>query len=250
MSYFLYEGKKLFFEEVGFGNPLILLHGNTASCKMFSSVIPLFAEKYHVITMDFLGCGQSERLREWPTNLWYEWSKQAVALCEYKGFEKIDLIGCSGGAIAAINMALEHPQLVKAVVADSFEGIKADASVTEQIRMGRNYAKQNKGFCSMLQCMHGEDWEKVLDADTEAVVKHAQTVGEFFHRPISEHQSKLLLTGSAEDEMFPKGHYEELFHNICSQTSFAESYIFEHGGHPSMMSNMEEFVSICKEFFD
>ena len=93
-------------------------------------------------------------------------------------------------------------------------------------------------------------WEKVLDADTEAVVSHAKTVGEFFHRPISELQSKLLLTGSAEDEMFPKGHYEKLFHNICSQTTFAESYIFEHGGHPAMMSNMEEFVSMCKEFFD
>jgi len=90
----------------------------------------------------------------------------------------------------------------------------------------------------------------VLDADTEAVVSHAKTVGEFFHRPISELQSKLLLTGSAEDEMFPKGHYEKLFHNICSQTNFAESYIFEHGGHPAMMSNMEEFVSMCKKFFD
>lgn len=84
----------------------------------------------------------------------------------------------------------------------------------------------------------------------EAVVKHAQTVGEFFHRPISELQSKLLLTGSAEDEMFPKGHYEKLFHDICLQTGFARSHIFEHGGHPAMMSNMEAFVSMCKELFD
>lgn len=58
------------------------------------------------------------------------------------------------------------------------------------------------------------------------------------------------MNTSPEDEMFPKGYYEEIFHNICSQTSFAENYIFEHGGHPAMMSNTEEFVSMCKEFLE
>ena len=100
------------------------------------------SEKHHVITMDFLGCGQSDRLDELPTDLWYEWSKQVVALCDYKGFEKIGLIGCSGGAI---NVALEYPERINAVVADSFEGIKASSSITEQIRIGRHYAKQNEG---------------------------------------------------------------------------------------------------------
>ena len=250
MSYFDYEGNRIFYEEIGEGKPLILLHGNTASSKMFTPIIPFFSEKHHVITMDFLGCGQSDRLSKWPTDLWYEWSRQVVALCDYKGFEKIGLIGCSGGAIVAINVALEYPDRINAVVADSFEGIKASSSITEQIRIGRHYAKQNEEFCSMLKVMHGDDWEKVVDADTEAVVNHAKTVGAFFHRPFSELQSKILLTGSAEDEMFPKGHYEKLFYNICSQTSFAESHIFEHGGHPAMMSNMQEFVSMCKELFD
>lgn len=181
--------------------------------------------------------------------LWYEWSKQVVALCDYLNFSKVDIIGCSGGALVAINMALENPERIDAVVADSFEGVKADASITEQIRVGRSYTKQNEGFCSMLKMIHGDDWEKVLDADTEAVVSHAKTVENFFHHSFSELQSKLLLTGSAEDEMSPNGHYEKLFHNICSQTSFAESYIFVHGGHPAMMSNMEEFVLKCKKFF-
>ena len=114
--------------------------------------------------------------------------------------------------------------LTISVVADSFEGIKANASITEQIRVGRSYVKQNEGFCSMLKMMHGDDWDKVLDADTEAVVSHAKTVGNFFHRPFSELQSRLLLTGSAEDEMFPKGHYEELCHNICSQNSLINKF--------------------------
>ena len=250
MSYFDYNGNKIYYEETGKGKPLILLHGNTASGKMFAPIIPLFSEKYHVITLDFLGCGKSDRLSKWPADLWYEWSKQVIALCDYKGFEKTDLIGCSGGAIVALNIALEYPERVNAAVADSFEGIHASPSVTEQIRAGRNYAKQNEGFCSTLKSMHGDDWEKVLDADTEAVVRHARTVGAFFHRSFTELRSGILLTGSAEDEIFQKGHYEKLFHDICLQTGFAKKIIFEHGRHPSMMSNMEEFVSVCMGFFD
>ena len=186
MSYFDYEGNKIFYEESGEGKPLIILHGNTASSKMFVPIIPLFSENHRVITMDFLGCGQSDRLREWPVDLWYEWSKQVIALCDHLNLSKVDLIGCSGGALVAINAALENPERIDAMVADSFEGIKANASITEQIYIGRNYAKQNEGFCSMLKTMHGDDWEKVLDADTKSIVNHAKTVGDFFYRPFSE----------------------------------------------------------------
>ena len=226
MSYFDYEGNRIFYEEIGDGKPLILLHGNTASSKMLAPIMTLFSEKYHVITMDFLGCGQSDRLREWPADLWYEWSKQVVALCDYLNFAKVDLIGCSGGALAAINVALENPERIDAVVADSFEGIKANPSITEQISIGRNYAKQNEGFCAMLKLMHGEDWLKVLDADTEAVMNHAKTVGDFFHRPFSELQAKVLLTGSAEDEMFPKGHYEGAFSQHLFPNKFCKRIYF------------------------
>lgn len=68
MSYLNYEGNRIFYEETGKGKPLILLHGNTALSKMLASIIPLFSENHHVITIDFLGCGQSDRIRDWPTD--------------------------------------------------------------------------------------------------------------------------------------------------------------------------------------
>lgn len=249
MSYFTYCGKRVSYEVCGNGEPLVLLHGNTVSSRFFASIIPQLSGKYRVVTLDFLGCGQSDRMEKWPADLWYEWSRQVVALCAELGLAKIKLIGCSGGALAAINVALENPELVEAVVADSFEGLEANPDITEQIRMGRDFAKQNAAFCAMLSAMHGDDWENVVDADTEAVVQHAKTVGTFFHKKIEALQTKLLLTGSAEDEMFPRGHYEELFDAICAQTPMARSHIFEHGGHPAMMSNMVEFITLCDEFF-
>lgn len=249
MSYFNYNGKKIFYEEFGNGEPLVLLHGNTVSSKFFTSIIPKLSEKHHVITLDFLGCGSSDRILEWPVDLWFEWSNQAKALIKHLEYEKVNLIGCSGGAIAAINLALETPELVNAVVADSFEGLVANAEITGQIRIGRNLAKQNEGFCTMQKMMHGEDWESILDADTDAVVNHALNVKNFFHKDLKGIKVKLLLTGSDEDEMFPQNHYKILFGEICQRTNMAEAYIFEHGNHPAMMSNMDTFISICDEFF-
>ncbi len=249
MSYFDFDHKRLFYTITGTGKPLLLLHGNTVSSKMFDPIVSLLSEKNTVIRMDFLGCGQSERLAKWPTDLWYHWGQQAAALLRYLGLRGVNVIGSSGGALAALNLALEYPALINAVAADSFEGVRADASLTEQIRSGRSYAKQMERFRLMQREMHGDDWERVLDADTEAVIDHAEHIGHFFHRPLSCLNRKLLLTGSAEDEMFPKGHYEKLFAMICAETPYASKHIFEHGGHPAMMSNAKEFIPLCEAFF-
>ena len=39
MSYFIYQNKKIFFEEYGDGIPLLLLHGNSLSSRMFLPII-------------------------------------------------------------------------------------------------------------------------------------------------------------------------------------------------------------------
>ena len=66
MSYFPYGSYQVYYESHGTGRPLTLLHGNTASGRMFDPIIPVLAEKYRVITMDFLGCGRSDRIATWP----------------------------------------------------------------------------------------------------------------------------------------------------------------------------------------
>lgn len=248
MSYFTYENRRIYFECCGEGEPLILLHGNTASCRMFDSIIPVLAQKYMVITMDFLGCGQSDRLSCWPADLWFEWAKQTHALCRHHGFERVNLVGTSGGALAAINAALEYPQLVRAVVADSFAGIEADPEIASQIQAGRAAAKQIEGFRAYQQSIHGDDWERILDADTGAVIRHAGEIGRYFHQSLSALQVRMLLTGSAEDEMFSDGHHERLFQNICRQTALAQAHVFAHGGHPAMLSNAEEFTALLDRF--
>ncbi len=61
----------------------------------------MLSDKYRVITLDFLGGGQSDRLSEWPADLWYHWGEQAFALCTFMGLRKVNVVGSSGGAVTA-----------------------------------------------------------------------------------------------------------------------------------------------------
>ena len=45
MPYFSYENKRIYYEKYGKGTPVIFCHGNTASSRMFSLLIPLYETK-------------------------------------------------------------------------------------------------------------------------------------------------------------------------------------------------------------
>ena len=49
MAYFKYREKSIYYEEYGQGEPVIFLHGNTASSKMSQLLMPLYAENFRCI---------------------------------------------------------------------------------------------------------------------------------------------------------------------------------------------------------
>ena len=101
MSYFTYHGKKIFYREVGEGKPVLFLHGNTASSKMFEFILPLYQTDCRVFLMDFLGNGRSDRVEEFPPALWIEWGRQAAALVRHLDMGKVSLVGTSGGRLVS-----------------------------------------------------------------------------------------------------------------------------------------------------
>ena len=58
MPYFNYKDTGCFYKEYGHGEPLVFLHGNTASSKMFEVLMPLYAANFRCILIDFSGNGQ------------------------------------------------------------------------------------------------------------------------------------------------------------------------------------------------
>lgn len=248
MSYFNYNSKKVYYTETGEGQPLLLLHGNTASSAMFMNIVEEYSPKYKVILIDFLGHGKSDRLEVFPIDLWYDEAQQVITFLKLKGYEKVLLLGSSGGALVALNVALEQPGLVDKVVADSFEGEKAIDAVTENIIQDRENSKKNTWAVMFYKAMQGDDWESVVDNDTLAVSEHAKNIGAFFHKQLSELFQPILFTGSKEDELIPN--IGQIYTNLISEIGHGEKVIYEHGGHPAMMSNQKAFAKRTKLFFD
>lgn len=248
MSYLQYHGHSLYYEERGSGAPLLLLHGNTASSRMFAGVAEKYAQNYLVITPDFLGCGRSERVPVWSEDLWFDEAMQAACLLDTLGLENANVISTSGGALAAINLALERPDLVKMLIADSFEGEHALPMMTDSLCAGRESSKLDSGARAFYEMMNGSDWEQVVDADTQAVLAHAAHIGNFFHKPLSELKPGILLTGSREDEFCTGDFFEKLFSDMLRKIGHGEMHLFEHGGHPAMLSNQEEFIAVSERF--
>lgn len=49
---------------------MVFLHVDTASSKMFELLLPLYTDDFKVILIDFLGNGKSDRVKEFPVDLW------------------------------------------------------------------------------------------------------------------------------------------------------------------------------------
>ena len=82
-----YRGRNLFYQEAGEGPVLIFLHGNTASSRLFEPLLPLYTSHFRCVLLDFLGNGRSDRTDAFPTDLWQDEARQALALIRAAGYE-------------------------------------------------------------------------------------------------------------------------------------------------------------------
>lgn len=248
MAYFKYAEKNIYYEEVGTGFPVVLLHGDTASSKMFELLLPLYQDHFRIILIDFLGNGKSDRLENFPANLWFSQAQQVIALLEYLNYGKVNLIGTSGGAWVAVNTALERSDLVERVIADSFDGRTLADDFSKQLLDERAFAKSDSFSRQFYEWCQGEDWETVVNLNTKALIECADTKLPLFHKPLETLNIPVLFSGSLEDTMCRKNLAEE-YEQMKQLVLHGKVHLFPTGGHPAILTNAEDFAEVVKEFF-
>ena len=249
MSYFTYQGMQIYYQEYGEGTPWIFLHGNTASSRMFEPLLPLYQSHGKIVLMDFLGKGQSERLSAFPPDIWADQGRQVVELCRRLGYGRANLVGTSGGAYAAIHAGFQAPELFGKIVADSFDGSTLPSEFARSVTEERCRAKADPSAREFYRWCQGEDWEQVVDLDTEALFRLAHRPGPLFPKPIEEIPCPMLVTVSREDEML-SGHCIEESKNWTAAAPQITCRIFETGGHPLIYSRAEELAALICAFFE
>lgn len=124
------DGVRLHYVERGRGEALVLIHGNGTMIQDFlsSSIVDDLAQSFRVIIIDRPGYGYSDR----PRGLW---TPRAHATLYQKALQQLGVsqavvLGHSWGALVAVALALQAPQLVRSLVLASgyyYPTLRADA---------------------------------------------------------------------------------------------------------------------------
>ena len=246
MPEFNYQGKKIFYRQLGQGPLMVICPGNTASSICHQQDMDYFAQDFTVAAIDYLGTGQSDRLPAFGENWFEDCSDQVAALIDHLDLGPAVLLGTSGGAVVALQSAARHPEAVKAVLADSFTPVFTNEMLRKNVIEDR--AVRSEPQVNFWRFAQGEDWERVIEADTAMLTQLVVNGGDWLGDSLSRVTCPVFFTASLEDQaLIQPGTY---ILEMLAQVQNGRAYINQHGGHPLMWSDPDSFRRAIKGFLE
>jgi 3-oxoadipate enol-lactonase len=125
-------GTKIYWEEHGSGDPLLLIMGLGASLEAWNRTAPVLAKQYRVILFDNRGVGRSDVPPD-PYSL-EMMADDAAAVMDAAGVRQAHVYGVSMGGMIAQEFALRHPSRVRKLIlgctaCGGSEAVRADQEV-------------------------------------------------------------------------------------------------------------------------
>jgi esterase len=109
-------GIRLHYDERGEGAPILCIHGGGSTALMWADAVEELARLGRVIAYDRRGCARSERPEPYERTTVAEQAADAAALLDALADAPAVVIGRSYGGAVAVDVALRHPDRVRALV--------------------------------------------------------------------------------------------------------------------------------------
>jgi len=114
MAYVERDGVRIYWEERGSGDPILLIMGLGASLEAWDRAAPVLATRYRVILFDNRGVGRSD-VPPGPYSL-EMMADDAAAVLDAAGVASAHVYGASMGGMIAQELALRHPRRIRRLI--------------------------------------------------------------------------------------------------------------------------------------
>ena len=169
-GYVAANGVSYWYEIHGKGEPLLLLHGGLFSTGMFGPTLTKLAETHRVIGVDLHGHGHTALGARAKIDL-ADIGRDLAVVVEKLGLRQTDVMGYSFGAGAAMQLAFQHPELVRRLVVVSApyaqsgffpEMLPQQAAVSGAMADGMKETPMYKNYAAIAP--KPQDFPRLLDA--------------------------------------------------------------------------------------
>ncbi|MEK6675050.1 MAG: alpha/beta fold hydrolase [Planctomycetota bacterium] len=109
------DGPRMHYVDEGSGPPIVFLHGNPTWSFYFRDLIVGLRDQYRVIAPDHIGCGLSDKPRNYPYTLSTHITN-VEKLLNHLGLENVTLAVHDWGGAIGFGWAVRHPQKVSRLV--------------------------------------------------------------------------------------------------------------------------------------
>ena len=114
MAFVENQGAKIYWDEQGQGEPILLIMGLAYASQMWYRTRPLLASRYRTLALDNRGIGQSDvPPGPYPIALM---ASDANAVMDAAGVESAHVFGVSMGGMIAQEFALQYPKRVLSLI--------------------------------------------------------------------------------------------------------------------------------------
>jgi pimeloyl-ACP methyl ester carboxylesterase len=179
------DGLKVFYREAGHADAsaLLLLHGFPSASHMFRDLIPLLADRFHIIAPDLPGFGQSEM----PARSKFSYTFDNIAgvidrFTEVVGLKRFAIYVFDYGAPTGFRIATKHPDRITAIISQN--GNAYEEGLSEGWNPIRAYWKDrsqaNREALRALLAPESTRWQYTHGADEAMVSPDGRSLDDFY----------------------------------------------------------------------
>ncbi|OZM72667.1 alpha/beta hydrolase [Amycolatopsis antarctica] len=248
------DGTRLYYEESGAGEPLLLVSGQCNDHHQWDGVRGTFADSYRTIVYDHRGTGRSDK-PDAPPYSTRGFAADAVAVLDAVGAGRAHVYGISMGGRIAQWIGIDHPERLGALVLGATtpgdrHGVARPAHATKVLTALPSRVDRQ----ALMELMYTPAWieahPEVLVPQPDSMPGHARRMhyaasqGHDTWELLPRIAAPTLVVHGADDELNPVANADLLADRIPG----AQRYLVDRGRHGYQDEFVQEAGAVVREF--